>query len=260
MNTQKKETYSVLAALYDTLMEDVDYETWADFIDEILQTHYPDPIDILEMACGTGALSLSLAELECYHLTATDKSEAMIRIAQEKAAIQEADVRFYVQDFREIAFEQSFDAIFSVFDSVNYLHSAADILQMMRKTHEVMRPGGLLVFDFSTPVNSLEAVDFLNNEEGHAGKYRYYRESKYDVHEQIHYNLFEIEELAGDGKTILNRFKESHKQRIYTLKEMLSIVEQSPYNLLAKYEGFDLVEADDNSARVTMVLQCRKQP
>lgn len=260
MKTEKTEIYSVLAHLYDTLMKDVDYEMWADFIDEVIQTHHPKPVDVLEMACGTGAISLYLAKLDAYTLTATDRSAAMVEKARQKAAEQEADIQFDTMDFTDIKSKQSYDIIFSVFDSVNYLHSKKDILRMLEGCQQILNPGGLLIFDFSTPQNSLEAVDYLNNEEGSFGNYRYFRESRYEPAENFHYNEFEIDEMADDGKTVLRNFHEIHKQRVYSLNEMLSILEQTSYHQVAKYEGFDLVEADENSTRVTMVLRCQKQP
>lgn len=257
---KKTSIYSILAHLYDTLMQDVDYALWADFIDEIIQTHHPKPVDVLELACGTGAISLQLAQLDEYNLTATDQSAAMIEKAREKGAQQEADIQFDTLDFTDIQSEHHYDIIFSVFDSVNYLHRKEDILKMLNGCWEILNPGGLLIFDFSTPQNSLEAVEFLNNEEGSFKNYRYFQESRYDPAEQFHYNEFEIDEMAEDGKTVLQSYQESHKQRVYPLNEMLSILEQTPYHQVAKYEDFDLVDADKNSTRVTMVLRCQKQP
>jgi 2-polyprenyl-3-methyl-5-hydroxy-6-metoxy-1,4-benzoquinol methylase len=163
VKTEKTEIYSVLAHLYDTLMADVDYEMWADFIDEVILTHHSNPGDVLELACGTGAISLSLANLDEYELTATDFSVAMIEKARQKAAEQEADIQFHTMDFTDIKSTKSYDIIFSVFDSVNYLHSSDEIKKMLNGCWDILKPGGLLIFDFSTPQNSLEAVDYLNN-------------------------------------------------------------------------------------------------
>ncbi len=257
MKPEQKDIYTSLAPLYDTLMGDVDYESWADFIDEIMQTHHYDPQNILELACGTGALALSLAELECYSITATDLSASMIKIAQQKAAEFELNVDFFPMNYLDILIEKKFDCIYTVFDSVNYLKEKEEINTFLLNTYRILNPGGLLIYDFSTPKNSLESVDFLNNEEGVAGKYRYFRNSRYDAKERIHYNEFEIEELDQETGKVINSFREIHTQRAYSLHEMLSIVEQTPYHLVAKYAGFDLIDADENSARVTMVLKCQ---
>lgn len=257
MKPENKEIYTSLAPLYDTLMGDVDYESWADFIDEIMQTHHFDPVEILELACGTGSLALSLAELECYTITATDLSPSMVDVAREKAAKFESNVDFFPMNYLDINLQKKFDCIYTVFDSVNYLKEKTQIKTFLDNTYNILKPGGLLIYDFSTPKNSLESVDFLNNEEGDTGKFRYLRNSRYDAIEKIHYNEFEIDELDEQTGKVINTFHEIHSQRAYSLNEMLSIVEQTPYHRVAKYDGFDLIEADENSARVTMVLKCQ---
>tara|TARA_R110000868_G_scaffold304437_19_gene565355 strand:- start:9686 stop:10468 length:783 start_codon:yes stop_codon:yes gene_type:complete len=257
MQTKKKDIYTSLAPLYDTLMEDVDYESWADFIDEIMQTHHFDPNQILELACGTGALAISLAELECYTITATDLSPSMIEVAKRKANEFELDVKFFPMNYLDMNLDQKYDCVFTVFDSVNYLKDKNEIKTLLLNTYKSLKKGGLFIFDFSTPKNSLESVDFLNNEEGDTGKFRYIRSSRYDAIEKIHYNEFDIEELDPKTGKVIHSFNEIHTQRAYSLNEMLSIVEQTPYHLVAKYEGFDLIDADENSARVTMVLKCQ---
>ncbi len=258
MGSSNANIYTKLAELYDTIMQDVDYESWADFIDEIMQTHHSNPVDVLEMGSGTGSISLSLAELECYNLTASDLSSEMIEVAQRKARELYYKINFRVNSFQNLDFDSQFDCIFSVFDSVNYLHNNEEILLFLENTQKALKNDGLLVFDFSTPKNSLEAVDHLNDVEGEKENLRYYRTSKYDPHSRFHTNSFVIEELDPKTKEVTNRFKEIHTQRAYSLSEMLSIVKQTSYHLVAKYDGFDLIDADDNSTRVTLVLRCQK--
>jgi len=254
----KADNYSYLAPLYDKLMEDVDYESWADYIDEIIQEHYPRCERVLELACGTGSVAISLDELGYYSILATDISPQMVDIAKKKALDADSTVDFTTLDFLNITIEEEFEVIFSVFDSVNYLESEQQILKMLTECEKVLQPNGLLIFDFSTPRNSLEAVDYLNNEEAEVKDLRFFRTSEYDAIQKIHTNTFEIEQLSTDKKTILRSSKEVHQQRIYTLEEMLSILKQTRYHLVAKYGDFDLIDADENSARITLVLQCQK--
>ena len=53
-----QEIYTHLAKVYDEVMKDIDYEDWADFIDEIIQNHNDEAKTILELACGTGSLAI----------------------------------------------------------------------------------------------------------------------------------------------------------------------------------------------------------
>lgn len=255
---KETENYSNLAPLYDKLMENVDYESWADYIDEIIQEHHPEAEKILELACGTGSVAISLEELGYYEITASDLSPQMIEVAKEKALKVDSEVQFRTLDFLNIDIEDQFDVIFSVFDSVNYLQAESEIKLMLDECRKVLNEDGLLIFDFSTPLNSMEAVDYLNNEEAEVKSLRFFRTSEYDAINKIHTNTFEIEQLSEDKKEIISSFKEVHKQRIYSLEEMLSILKQTPYHLVAKYGDFDLIDADENSARITLVLKCQK--
>ncbi len=257
MNSIKQPEYSKLAEVYDDLMEEVDYELWANFIDDIMQIHHPDPQTILELACGTGSLSFSLDELLCYEIIATDRSPDMIRKAHQKAIRYNANVQFQVMNFLNISLEKKFDVVLLLFDSINYLQEPEDILRLLDEVKKVLHPQGLFVFDFTTPRNSIQAIKYLHNEEGYSqNNYRFFRKSWYDAKERIHYNEFDIEELGSDYESVLKRYSETHRQRIYTLKEMLDIIGKTNYNILAMYDGFELVDASESSLRITMVLTC----
>lgn len=261
MQTTAKPEYSTLAEIYDALMKDVDYDVWADFIDEIIQVHHPNPRSVLEIACGTASLSFSLAKLGCYSLTATDKSEAMIAKAQEKAGAKNVPINLQPMDFLNITLDQKFDIVVSIFDSINYLHTKAEIQQMLAELKKIMDPDSLFIYDFTTPENSEQAIGYLDNEEAFTeNDYHFFRKSRYDAEQQIHYNTFEINKLAADGKTVLERFTEEHRQRIYSLNQMQEIIAETDFRIVAQYSEFDLDKATDESLRITMVLQCPDTP
>ena len=60
-----EENYSALAEIYDDVMGDVDYETWTDYIDDIIVEHNPESVDVLELACGTGTMAVAVEGLDC---------------------------------------------------------------------------------------------------------------------------------------------------------------------------------------------------
>ncbi|MFN1833782.1 class I SAM-dependent methyltransferase [Balneola sp. MJW-20] len=257
--SHKTSNYSSLAPLYDKLMEDVDYDTWADFIDELIQIHHPDPQKVHEMACGTGTMLVSMGNLQCYDLSASDLSAEMVELARQKIRDHNWNISVEQEGFTDLNKNNTYDVIYTVFDSINYLHTPDEISEMLDRTFRALMNEGLLIFDFSTPQNSLEAVDYLNNEEGSFNGFRYFRSSRYDVKAKFHYNEFDIEELANDGVRVVKRSREVHKQKIYSFSEMKEIINRSAYNIIAAYEDFDTIPATDKSSRVTMVLKCQKQ-
>jgi ubiquinone/menaquinone biosynthesis C-methylase UbiE len=256
IQTIKKKPYSALAEIYDSVMQDVDYETWADYIDEIIMYHHPEARDLLELACGTGTMALSLEELGFFNITATDGAPDMIRAAQKKGARLKSAIDFQVVDFLDINLEKKFDVVFMVFDSVNYLHNEEDIQNLFKQVAGVLKENGIFIFDFTTPKNSRRAIKVLNNNSRRVNIHtRFHRESTYNAKERIHTNRFHIEKTDAGGSGKREMIEETHQQKIYTLEEMTDITEKSEFTLLDAYDGFELKPAHENSLRVTMVLQ-----
>lgn len=252
----QKNNYSALADIYDEIMDDVDYETWTDYIDDIILAHHPESLEVLELACGTGTMALSLEELDCYSITATDASSHMIRIAREKAARIQSGVDFHPMNFLDLKFDKTFDVVFMVFDSINYLHSEQNILDLHQQVKNVLNPGGIFIYDFTTPRNSRKAIHFLNNEQRVINKrYRYRRNSVYDEKEKIHINKFYIEKTHPFSGAVLETVKEEHHQKIYTLQEIETMIKKTDFKILQAYDGFELKPAHPRSLRITMVLQ-----
>lgn len=248
--------YTSLADIYDEVMSDVDYETWADYIDEIIITHNPNANQLLELACGTGTIALSLEELDCYDITATDGSPDMIRVAKEKGFLVNSEIRFEVMNFNNIKSDKSYDVVYLIFDSINYLTDEEQILKLHHDVKNILAPDGIFVYDFTTPRNSRKAVEYLDNDYHSIGdKFRYQRESSYDAKNQIHTNIFQIQQLYQKDDSEVDIFKEIHKQKIYSQEYMRSLIEKTEFTILDAYDGFQLLPAHKNSLRITMVLQ-----
>ena len=77
-------SYERFAYAYDRIMYNVDYHRWADYIQKIFRHHSESPKSILDIACGTGALTFILSELG-YQMTGVDLAEGMLEIARQKS-------------------------------------------------------------------------------------------------------------------------------------------------------------------------------
>src|SRR5712692_2760779 len=109
--------FTDVAEVYDSLMAVVPYRHWVDYIKRIWGEFDCSPTTVLDLACGTGNVTLEL-ERRGYQVTGVDNSEAMLRQARTKPARQ---ARFFLQDARHLDLPERFDACVSLFDSLNYL-------------------------------------------------------------------------------------------------------------------------------------------
>ena len=93
---------------------------------------------VLELACGTGQLSLPLAA-KTARWEATDFSPAMIREAERQAAPEQ--LHFSVQDAAALPYE---DGSFDVAVISNALHVIPQPEKVLQEIHRVLKPGGIL--------------------------------------------------------------------------------------------------------------------
>ncbi len=109
----------------------------------------PGRTRILDVACGTGDLSLTLFELTGAQITATDFCRPMLAIAARKTLHRNLDIKFVEGDALGLPFlDYSFDAVTIGFGLRN-LSAVEDVL---RELLRVLKPGGYLaVLEFSKP-------------------------------------------------------------------------------------------------------------
>ena len=142
--------YTSFAEVYDQLMDDVNYERWADLYREILMAYGVAGGKVCECACGTGGLTIPLNR-RGYQMTGVDLSQEMLWIAAQKARKLGMGIPFVQQDMRKLHLHRQMDAVIATCDGVNYLLEDQDTAAFFASAYNALRPGGVLVFDVSTP-------------------------------------------------------------------------------------------------------------
>jgi len=106
---------------------------------------------ILDVAAGTGDLSLLAAEMLKARIVATDISEGMLRIATSKIQRKgyQDRIRCVIADAEKLPFDaDAFDAVMVAFGVRNFGNPSKGLSEMFR----VVRPGGTVaILEFSVP-------------------------------------------------------------------------------------------------------------
>ena len=151
------DAYHALAASYDRLTNDVDYEATVDFYMQILQREGVSPRTVADLACGTGSVTKILAE-KGYDIVGIDMSEEMLTEAFLKVQDMEQPPRFVCQKLQELHLPRGVDLAVCALDSLDYITNPADCAEAIRRTYKVLNPGGIFIFDVNTP-EKLHAMD-----------------------------------------------------------------------------------------------------
>ena len=149
--------YEALAASYDRLTNDVDYGATVAFYREILTAEGLRPRTAVDLACGTGTVSILLAQ-QGLRVIGVDMSEEMLTVAQQKAGDMDNPPRFVCQHLQKLVLPRGVDLAVCALDSLDYITDPNDCAEAIRRVYRALNPGGILIFDVNTP-EKLRAMD-----------------------------------------------------------------------------------------------------
>lgn len=156
--------YGPFARYYDALTANVDYVGRAAAFDQIIRKYWDgkkgayEPGLVLDLACGTGALSLELANLG-YDVIGADLSAAMLSVAAQKVSDRPGkNILFLNQGMEHLDLYGTVDAAICALDSINHIGDERGLLTAFQKVSLFTNPGGLFVFDVNTLYKHREAL------------------------------------------------------------------------------------------------------
>ena len=234
--------YRNFSQVYDTVMDQSLYDDWLAFTCR----HIPnDTHSILELACGSGELSLRL-DSAGFSVTGLDISDEMLILAQAKLPHQE----FVLRDMRELGNLGNFDAVTCYSDSLCYLSNLTEFQQVVEAVYDNLNNGGVFIFD----VHSIYQMDeifpgysYHENAEDFAFLWDSFTDD--DPHSIVH----ELTFFVKDGKGKFVRLDEVHHERTYEIKEYLSVLKK--FNKVEVCADFTDEKPNEKSARWFFVCQ-----
>ena len=116
------EAYTSFAQVYDLFMDNVPYEKWSTYLEEILAEDGICDGILLDLGCGTGKLTRIMAE-KGFDMIGIDNSMEMLDMAREQEYDREepSGILYLLQDMREFELYGTVRAVYSACDCLNYI-------------------------------------------------------------------------------------------------------------------------------------------
>lgn len=247
------------AAVYDIFMEHIPYDEWADYIYRLLLKERINNGLLLELGCGTGAMTRRLAGLG-YDMIGIDNSPDMLSIARELGGGKD-DILYLCQDMRSFELYGTVAAAFCVCNTINYLLEEEELLKVFRLVNKYLDPGGLFIFDMDT-IHAYENVMSdntiaINREEGSFIWENIFCPEK--TMNEVRLTFF-IPRQNPDGERVYIKREETHIRRAYSIDTIRCLIEKAGMEWVAAYDELSEEEPDPLSERVYIVAREKYQP
>ena len=245
------DAYTSFAQVYDMYMDNIPYDEWCKYLLELLHKNNANKGIMLELGCGTGNVTRRMAEAG-YSMIGIDNSEEMLSIARQKSMDEGLDILYLLQDMTEFELYGTVDVAISICDSMNYITSREELLQVFKLVNNYLEKDGLFIFDMNTEYKYSEILgDNVIAENRDEGSFIW--ENAYYEDEKV--NEYNLTLYIRDEDNKYDRFEETHYQKAYSIKEMKEIIEESGMELVAIYDAFTMDEPKDDSERVYYVVK-----
>lgn len=250
---RSEKPYVSFAEVYDQVMADVPYGMWMDYIASVWSRFSFSPTSVLDLACGTGNMSLLLAQ-KGLQVTGVDGSATMLEIARKKFSDEGLYADFAEADMRSFNLKEPVDAAICVFDSLNYLIEPEDVKAAFRCVHRALKLGGMFVFDVNTPqrlamirkeVHLFEGSDhFLIWSDLYDPSRKFWR-----------VKLTGFLKTPGKGQDGWTRFDEVHRERAFPIEDVKTWLQEAEFEVLAVYDSCSFRPANKSTSRAYFVAK-----
>ncbi|MCQ2491558.1 MAG: methyltransferase domain-containing protein [Lachnospiraceae bacterium] len=236
-------SYETFSEVYDEFMDNLPYDEWVEYMDMLLKEQGVKPGALLmELGCGTGKVTEMFYD-RGYKMVGLDLSADMLGIAMDKGRSKDGEILYLLQDMTEMELYGTFDAFYSIGDSMNYILEPESLTRVFSLVNNYLEPGGVFIFDLKTQylfeeimadntfADDREEISFIWDN-------YYYEEEKIN---EYGVNIF----LRGeDGR--YDKFMETHYQKAYSVEEIRKMIEASGLTFVAVYDAFtkDAPKAD----------------
>ena len=209
---------------------------------------------VLEVACGTGRLTLALARAGI-EITGLDISRPMLECARRKAAAELLIVNWLERDCREINIERQFALIFSATNAMQHLQDLDSVNAFLTSAKNALRPGGTLILDVFNPVPSKLARTAATRyhhktiTEAEGRELRVEAATQYDSASQIlGFTLFYLR----DGQLVRTK---NVNMRCFFPEELMALCHFNGLEVVQRYGNYDELPFTSNSPK--QILLCR---
>lgn len=238
--------YEAFAGYYDFLTRNIDYNELAVYYDRLNVKFGGERGIMLDLACGTGSLSVVLRDMG-YDVIGTDISSEMLNIAVSKP---HEGIEYLCQDMTELDLFGTIDGTICSLDSINHLEDITAVSEAFKRVSLFSNKGALFMFD----VNTLYKHEQVLGD----NTFVYDTDEVYCVWQN---------EYQGDGVTdiyldffeerngVYHRYSDEFSETAFSRESIETMLVEAGFEVVACYEYLTENEPTEESEKLTFVAR-----
>ncbi len=252
--------YDMFADVYD-----LQYGTTTMDLDFYLEEARAAQPPVLELACGTGRVTLPIAQAGV-PIVGVDSSVRMLDKGQAKAReLGDLPVRWLQADMRSFCLEERFGLAIIPARSFLHLLNPDDQIQVLTNIGEHLAPGGRLALNLFIPdlrriaehtTTTQQGLSYLQeiSDATRGTRVAVWASHRYEIHQQRIRVQYRYEELDGEGLVTSTRYRSFTLCYIWP-REMEHLLARCGFEVEAVYGWFDRRPLDEHSGEQVWVAR-----
>lgn len=258
--------YKDVAENYDRYLEvmyatEDHYEGFQEFYLELAKRYGNG--GVIDIACGTGAVMLYLAE-HGIDVDGTDLSEEMCKVSQKKAVERGLSLSIYPADMTKFSSGRKYSL--AVIARSGFMHLPAPELQKaaLKNIHEQLDDGGILTLNTFDPFPEYQTSQMASSPDDFKFRLEYinsdgkrekiYNAITYNPISQLMYGNWKFETYDENEKIIAERIRPLTMRQTYR-QEMKWLVELCGFEIVDIYKDYVWNKADEKPGNCIWVLK-----
>lgn len=227
---------------YHLLYRNRDMKEATQFVHNIQdQLRLPIPSKVLDLACGKGRHSKTLANIG-HDVTGVDLSVQSIFEAKK---METDNLHFFVHDMREKIHDQIFNCVLNLFTSFGYFEKEEENIKVIQNVHQILKKDGLFLIDY---LNAEKVIrNLVHSETKNIDGFQFnIRRSVTD------------EFILKDIEVINEGAISNHQERVQLLRkeDFIEMLENNGFAIMSTFGDFEMNEFDvNNSDRLIIVAR-----
>jgi SAM-dependent methyltransferase len=217
---------------------------------------------VLELACGTGRLTIPIAQ-SGVEIVGLDLSPSMLAHARSKAEAAGVAIEFVEGDCRSFELGRKFELIFIAFNSMQHLHDDRSLAALFANVRKHLAEGGRFVFDVFNPkieILARASVDRRLEREYQdpdgRGTMAFEHSGTYDDASQVSHIHCYFVRRGSNGEELEVREEELYLRSFFP-QELDLLVRSQGFEIVEKFGNFERKEFGSGDPK--QVVVCRSK-